>query len=273
MEYKMIATDLDGTLLSKDQTINEKNLSAMKMLKESGVVTVINTGRTFNEMPRCVINCPYADYFICSNGTVIYDSSKKELFKQCLDDNLFIKVFELLSGYSTNMNIHERGIAVIDADKANTKCWREHNASEYTAASFMEFCTPVDDFYNYHHENTGMEMICCYFKYPSELKECLGLLKQIPQIQTAASSEYNIEVFNANVSKGKAVIMLANTLGFDISEVIVAGDSPNDLPMFETGAHSIAVSNAMEKVKTAADEIGCSNEQGIMDYILNRYYI
>lgn len=272
MKYKLIAVDLDGTLLGSDHRISPENINAMKALKELGVTIIINTGRTYFEMPESVRSCKYVDCFICSNGTMIYGADGSIKYKNCMPDAAFLQAFDTLCEYKTNMNIHDHGRTTIDADKASVECFLEHNTSIYTAHAFLKFCEKVENFNDYYHKNLDIEQICCYFKFENEKEECFSRLQKIEGIQTAASSKYNIEIFNADVSKGKAIVMIAKALGVDMSEVIVAGDSLNDKPMFEVGAYGIAVANAMPQLKDAADETGCACEEHIMRYILKKKY-
>ena len=76
----IIATDLDGTLLSSSTKISRENLDSIKRLYENGVHTVIATGRTFFEIPEELLECEYIDYIIYSNGATIYKRGSGVVF-------------------------------------------------------------------------------------------------------------------------------------------------------------------------------------------------
>ena len=78
MKYKLIASDLDGTLLSDNAEVSRENFDAIKKITERGVVFAPVTGRAMYEMPADVVNCPDIRYIVSSNGAVIYDKETKE---------------------------------------------------------------------------------------------------------------------------------------------------------------------------------------------------
>ena len=271
MNYKLISTDLDGTFLNSSEQISEKDNAAMKKLTEKGVIIVANTGRTLYEMPPCVYENPYIDYYIGSNGSVIYNKERKIVYNEYISTDNFAKVFALLKSYDTAFAIHEKGVSVLDVNMSTEQYWKGHRASAYAARNFIRFSDIEQNFDNRYSMPTEAEMICCYFKYANELDECTKRLSEIDGIATAASSGENIEVFNSKVNKGNTLLKLCDLLGIDKNETIAVGDSKNDINMLGVAGLSLAVSNAKEEVKAVADDIICSCDDGIMEYILNRY--
>lgn len=80
----IIATDLDGTLISSDTSISNENLGAIKRLSEYGAHIVLVTGRTFYEILPQLTDCPYIDYFVYSNGACIYKQGSGLAFSNCM---------------------------------------------------------------------------------------------------------------------------------------------------------------------------------------------
>lgn len=268
MKYKLISTDLDGTLLNSNESISIQNSVAMKTLRDMGITIAVNTGRTLFEIPDSVRANPYIDYYICSNGAAIYDSKKRLVYGKYIDPDTFKTVFNLISGYSTSFAIHQDGISVLDKNKATVEYWMEHRANEYAARNFIKFSEFANNFNSrYSNGAKSVEMICCYFKFADELSECTQKLKQMPLINTAASTTVNIEIFNSEVDKGITMLTLCDILGIEKDAVIAAGDSNNDLSMLEKAELSLATSNAMESVKSAADAVICTCDEHIMEDI------
>ena len=81
----VIATDLDGTLLSDSTSVSRENLDAIKRLYEAGISTVIATGRTFFEIPEELLECKYIEYIIYSNGAAVYQRGKGVVFLKNMD--------------------------------------------------------------------------------------------------------------------------------------------------------------------------------------------
>ena len=272
MKYKLISTDLDGTLLDSKESINQNNLSAMKKLKDMGVIIAANTGRTLYEIPDSVRDNRYIDYFICSNGAVIYNNEKKIVLNEYVSADKMKKIFKLLTSYETSFAIHENGLSVLDTNKATVEFWVDHRATEYAARNFINFSVTEDNFYDRYSKGTEIEMICCYFKYAGQLKECMEKLREIEGIETATSTGVNIEVFSNKVNKGIMLRHLCEKLGIDMSEVIAVGDSPNDISMLEVSGLALAAANGFDSLKQKADRVICHCEDGVMGDILRDYY-
>lgn len=264
MNYKLISTDLDGTLLDSHESISPENTKIMKKLSDAGIIIAVNTGRTLFEMPQPVREHPYIDYFICSNGAVIYNKEKKIVYKEYLSRQSFKTVFDMLLGYDTSFAIHENGISVLDKNKATVEFWTDHRASEYAARNFVNFSDVEENFVSRYSKPSDVEMICCYFKYADELTECISRLQDVPSVKIAASSNENIEVFSDGANKGLTLAALCNIVGVSLDETIAVGDSPNDITMLERAGLAVAVSNAMEPVKAKSDVVICSNNEPIM---------
>ncbi|MBQ8605510.1 MAG: HAD family hydrolase [Clostridia bacterium] len=269
MKYKLISSDLDGTLLNSKESISEQNSAAMKKLREMGIVIAVNTGRTLYEIPDSVRDNPYIDYYICSNGAAIYSADKKLIYSNYIPKDSFKKVFALLLSYDTSFAVHDDGKSILDEKKATVEFWTDHRASEYAARNFVKFSDVEKDFEKRYADGAEVEMICCYFKHAHELSECTQMLEKIPDIKTAASSNENIEVFSADINKGITMGVLCDMLSVELSEVIAAGDSYNDLTMMNMAGLSLAAGNAMDAVKNQADKVICSCEEHIMRDILN----
>ena len=94
--YKMIVTDLDGTLLNKNKNVSEKSKKYLKELKDKGYIICVDTGRTLGRASYALGRFDYVNYIICNNGTYIYDAcNDKSLYESTINakeiKELFIK--------------------------------------------------------------------------------------------------------------------------------------------------------------------------------------
>lgn len=113
----IIATDLDGTLISSDTSISNENLGAIKRLSEYGAHIVLVTGRTFYEILPQLIECPYIDYFVYSNGACIYKQGSGLVFSNCMPAADAKKIYDILSSYETFIELYTNGKPLVDQAK------------------------------------------------------------------------------------------------------------------------------------------------------------
>ena len=100
-KYKIVASDLDGTLLNKDQTVSEENLCAISEMNRLGVEFVPTTGRGMNEIDRSLINSPDIRYIITSNGAVLFDKNiGKPLLTRYVSKDSVHLILEALRPYN-----------------------------------------------------------------------------------------------------------------------------------------------------------------------------
>lgn len=271
MNYKIIATDLDGTLFDKTMDVSAENARAISRLTQLGVHVVPTTGRALGEMPDSVKKNPDIRYIISSNGALIHDMKTGKCEKLCMKKELSQKVFSILFSYETESLVHYNENSYVDADKHNEENYIYHNLNEIYRKLIFKFNVPAPDFKNFCYSMEDVEMICTSFHSTAEREECIKKLSELNDVLLVSTTPYNLEVFHANTSKGTALCRLCEMLDIDISETIGMGDSGNDIPLLNNTGLSLAVENAAPHLKEAADEIICSNEEHAMKYVLENF--
>ena len=131
-KYKIVASDLDGTLLNKEQIVSEENFCAISEMSRLGVEFVPTTGRAMNEINPSLINSPDIRYIITSDGAVVYDmSTKKPILTRYVskDDTRF--VLETLRPYNVFIVVHEGGKTYFDKNKYNPEFLNKCGIDEY----------------------------------------------------------------------------------------------------------------------------------------------
>ena len=108
-EFKLIAVDLDGTLLNSQSKISEKNLLAIEKLKSRGIYFVPCTGRTLSEIPFVLRDNQNIPYIIHSNGSVVLNTKTNERMLNTLSKQTAKKIFEIISNYKAHVTIRHNG--------------------------------------------------------------------------------------------------------------------------------------------------------------------
>lgn len=263
--YKLIACDLDETLLQSDCTVSEKDAESIKKAVAKGVKFVLATGRGFNTVQGTLRSIGLEDmeneYVISFNGAVLSENhgnrvirfegldfeTVKTLFEAGLKYDVCIHVYAMDTTYVWNMNQDEYDYVYRKA------------VLSYLEEPDIDFLkdTPLTKII---YQNTDMDYLRKIDKELAELTKDLDV---------SYSANRYLE-FNSNgINKGRGLKDLAEYLNIDISETIAVGDNYNDLPMLKAAGLGIGVANTIESMKPECDFItdATHNENAISEVI------
>lgn len=266
---KIIASDLDGTLLNTDSKISNINLSQITKLKQNGIAVVPVTGRTLFEIPKEIREHEDIEYIIYSNGAGI--ESKKEgcIYYTPIDAGFKKKLFRILSSFDTFIEIYSNGHVFVDSKKFNEDRFHYYGIDAYFIPVLYESREPIEHFSKIIQTDTyPVEMFDVFFHSLEERKACKEkILKAGYPVEITTSMTTNLEITNGFVNKGFTFQELCNRIGFDMQNTIAIGDSRNDLSLFRLVKNSFAVSNACAELKAIATDVICSNDEHVLDYL------
>lgn len=269
MPYKLIACDLDGTLMSTDLSLSEQNRNAIRALREKDVIFAPCTGRTLSEMRDTVEN-PDIRYYIYSNGAVILDKMTNKKINACLSKETSKAVFDILLSYDSAIIIHHDGKSYADTRTAK-RGRAEYNVSYNVESLVRDFAIVVEDMPSLAYSLEDIECVCVFFRTDGDMEKCRAELEKNEQLLIVNGWDSNLEIFSRSASKGKALTAFADSLGIPLSEVIAIGDSDNDISMLKAAGLGLAASNATESLKKVADEVICSNDEGVAEQVWLRF--
>lgn len=268
--YKIISTDLDGTLFDEKGRISPENDAAIKELTARGVLVVPNSGRCMIEMPSLIKDHPLFRYLIQSDGAVIYDKETGKRLERCMPKGVTDVVFEILKDYRCSISVRQNGLCYVrdtahnDADYAANKVddgWRDY---------FYKIATPTD-FSRFDHPDTAVEMLCVFFADMQERAACTKRLEALDTVQVASTAANNIEIFSVDAGKGKALLALAASLGINGKDTIGVGDSTNDSDMILRAGKGLVMENACPELKALGGTVICHHRDHAMRYILEHF--
>lgn len=263
----VLASDLDGTLLSRGDTVSAENERAIHELTERGVCFAICSGRTISEMPRAVLDNPDIRYYIGADGAVIWDKLTGERTEFCMEREKLLPVFDLLDEYGALPSVRNNGIAYVDVNK-NTKENFEKCRLSKLYGEFIEYYSKmIPDFDSFVRTLDNVEMICAFFPDDKGLVECRSRIEALGDFSIASSEPTNIEIFHKTAGKGSALLALADKLGVPRERTVAVGDSKNDMDMIKKAGLSLAMGNATDDLKAVADRTICRCEEHSIKYI------
>lgn len=255
MKYKLVALDLDGTLLNSDKKISQKNLDAIKRAKENGVKIVIITGRERNSLSTApyielLDNRELTGYY---QGSLVVDEFSGEQMYACtLQKNDCNDVYGDVVKNNLNMIVYRGSNAYAETYDEYSVRYEKHNKTKITSLDSIEQLVNSD-------ENLKMLItvspgqIDKYFEYFYN--------KYSKRMNVVTSSKYYIEFTHKDASKGNALKFIASRYKTDKSEIIAIGDQLNDLSMINFAGMGVAMGNAVGEVKQKADFVTLSNDE------------
>lgn len=265
----VIASDLDGTLLGSDTNISKENLDAIKRLNEKGIKIAVLTGRTFYEIPAELRSCGYIDYFVYSNGAGIDNSNKETFYYNTIEKSTARRIFDILNSYETFIELYSNKTPFVDKEKFSEKYFeyykidRDFIPEMYKSRKAISNLSEIidSDLYN-------IEMFDVFFRNNDERKECYNrICDEFDNMEITSSMSNNLEIMNKGINKGTGLLRLCRAAGYNLADVIVIGDSKNDITAFNAANKCYAVSNACDEIKAMANKIICSNDENIMCYM------
>ena len=235
---KLIALDLDGTLLNMEKKVPQGNYQALKECEKAGIQIVPATGRGVGGIPPMIRELPGANYAITTNGAVVADLKKYHS--------------------ATDPFIDGRAIT----EPASIDHMDEFGLSPEMQKLIRDTREVVPNVMEYV-KTTGAEAEKVNI-FMADLEEREVLRKElmaIPELSISSSMYNNLEVNAKGADKGSALLWLADYLGIDREETMSFGDGENDIPMIQAAGIGVAMENALDTVKAAADMITLKNDE------------
>lgn len=264
MAIKLVAVDMDDTLLDGTLCVSPRTCEAIHKAQEQGVVVTIATGRMFvSALPfaqQLNIQAPLITY---NGGMVRYPISKEMVFHKTIEKDVADKVVALFrqQGWYLQSYMNDELYVVERCEKARA----------YEKLADVEAIVVGNAFYSMKHEPTKMLTIA----EPHEIKEIQRVINRefSGDIFTATSKSHYLELTHPSVNKGSALAILAKKLNISCEEVMAIGDSDNDYPMIEYAGFGVAMGNASDRVKGIAQAVTAHNNahgvaEAIEKYIL-----
>lgn len=270
MNIKMIASDLDGTLLKKDSTLSEYTISVLKEAERQGVKIVIASGRAFYTLPECVLNLNCAHYAITSNGASIYDLKRKKLLKSyVLQEQSARRIIEYAKGKELGIELFVGGKAY--AEKYYFEHPEQLGFGKKSKNYLFTTRTKLENFEEFFENNADrLESIAFILKEPKMKTEIESELSKANDLYITSSHKKIMEFSNSLSGKENALKFLLEKEECKSENLVTFGNAENDIGMIEFAKIGVATENSPKIVKKRADFV-CEecNEDGVAKFIEN----
>ena len=282
---KVIASDLDDTLLGSNHMISRENAEAVKKVQEAGVEFIVCTGRTQEGADIVIKPAGIRCKCVVASGAEVNDEDGNNIRRCLMSYDQLEELVENLAPFRTHMTFYaETGIYVIvdgddleelimddcrlfyscvgtDEEIRETEVYQAHYRNLTPLASVREF------------RNQGIEIYkaFAFSKSVDVINEARALIKTMPTINSASAFINSIELTDINGTKGPVLKDFIESQGYTMDEVMILGDSPNDRSMFdmEFGIR-MAVASGYQEIKDIATHITLGNDEHGVAYAIEK---
>lgn len=270
MDIRLIAFDLDGTLLRRDKSISPRTLQALQAAKEKGVLLVPATGRLYRSLPEALLDEQLSRYFILVNGAQVYDAEKDEtLLKEELSPSLALPMLQFLKTRNVVRGVYIDGLGHMSREDYTAL----HNVAKTFATETLlrrSYC-PTDDLEQFTANAHSVQKIIAFFHDVSEKQPVLReITAHFPGFSVSSSLGNNIEINAKYATKGNALRFLCERLGLSLGQCMAFGDGTNDYSMLRAAGCGVAMGNASDEVQSCADFVTDTNEEDGVAQMIER---
>lgn len=240
--YKILALDLDDTVLTREKTITPKNKEWIARAHEAGVVVIISTGRGYQNMKHIREELGLETPMVLSNGSEAWDASVNIIKRHYINSEDFNFLYDLTHQFDTDFWAYGDDVFIRKSD------W----VDEMLTQQWTQFVMRHDD--------------------QNVLKNISETIEQnAHHLEITRSSPTNVEFTNKGVSKATGLQTVCEHLGFTMQDVMAIGDNYNDIQMIKQVGLGIAMGNAVQPLQDVADDITESNEDDGVAHAIQKH--
>lgn len=269
--YRLVATDLDGTLLRSDGTVSARTRTVLAEAASAGAAHVVATGRSVAWTRHVLEDLGYEGLAVCGQGAQLYDAGERRLLTSVtLDRGLARRVVALLESELGPLGVAVNRDGVAGDVVMDDLFWAE--ASDAWRAP--DNGAPVRPLHaGDRAELWGEPLIKLYLHHPAHTDDGLAaaaraLVGGVAQVVVAG--ERLVELLPLGLTKATGLSVAARRVGAAAAGTIAFGDMPNDIPMLRWSGHGVAMAGAHPELVAVADEVTASNDADGIAEVLER---
>ncbi|AVH57740.1 MULTISPECIES: HAD family hydrolase [Streptomyces] len=259
--YKLIATDLDGTLLRSDETVSRRTREALTAACAAGAAHIVVTGRAVPWTRHILDDLGYEGLAVCGQGAQVYDAGEHRL----------------LTSVTLDRQLAGLALAKIEAEVGPLLLAASRDGLDgdvlvgpgYRVQDGPLPVVPIKD----AGDLWSAPLNKVYVQHPTlSDDELAAVATQVAGglVGVTMAGAGIVELLPLGLSKATGLSLAARRLGVKAADTIAFGDMPNDLPLFAWAARGVAMSNAHDALKAIADEVTSSNEEDGIAVVLER---
>lgn len=269
-QYKLIAFDMDGTLLNSQKKITDKACEAIQKAIDAGIIVILNTGRCVAELEEYMDVLKNIQYINSTSGALVYDrKSDKDIYSSALDVDTVKAILDIVSSKDVMIDFLTRE-SIVQRDKIekmeqyHMEVYRDMFERvtvkwEDICGQYLEKPFPVAKLNIYHTSEEARN-------YTRQRIEELQLGVEMVNAETTS-----LEISAKGIDKGIGLEKLCQYLNISLSQTIVVGDADNDIGAMKKAGLAVAMGNANERIKELADVMVADNDHDGCREVIEKY--
>lgn len=288
--YKLIAIDLDGTLLNSYGVITENTKKIIKKVEEQGVNIILASGRPIDSIQAIANEIESKKYFIAGNGAIVYDIEKDEIiYENCLKKQKVLEIIKICEENSIGYSIYTEKEILTTALKYNVLYYHKENLKKpEDKKTKISIIQNMEEYIKNDNTSRYLKITVCdedkivfdsiirklrNLKYIEVLDVSHMARKTIKQgTEEIAVEYYYTEISRKNVDKWNAIEFLAKKLEIDSKDIMAIGDNINDKQMIKNAGLGVAMGQSTPVITNVANEVTSSNNEEGVAKILQKHY-
>lgn len=261
--YKMVALDLDDTLLNDKGQITDENRNAIKKATQLGVKIIIVSGRSYSSTKQYINDLGLEHLTVSLNGAYVMEPCGDKIFFSCpIDSNIGYEILKLLEKQDIHVNFYEGEKVLCAKETDHAKYYMSLNNIK------IEFVDSLSEYSK--NSQIGKLLLIDERDKLDKIKASLADKFDV-SVNITFSKPNFLEIYDKHASKGKAVLKVAQEYGIKPEEIIAMGDGENDISMIRAVGMGIAMGNARESVKNEAKFVTLTNNENGVAYAINKF--
>ena len=284
--YKLIAIDLDGTLLNSQGEVSQETRIALNKAKEQGIEIILASGRPISSTESLALELGVDNYLISGNGAAVYDIKKQEIiYDRFLTKEQVLDIAKLCEENSFFYNVYTEDEVLASSLNYNILFYHKENVKKIEERrTHINIVQSIFEYIKQSGKEKFLKITVCdesrfiFNRIMKRLKEIEGIdvldVAYMSKKKIKFGTEdidiqyYYTEITNENVNKWNAIQFLLNKLNIKKEEVMAIGDNVNDKEMIENAGLGVAMGNSNPKMKEIADQIvSDNNSEGVAEAI------
>ena len=272
MKIRLIATDMDGTLLDDEKNVSERSRRALMQAAEKGIQLVPATGRMLDMIAEEVLSIPSVRYVIVSNGSLVKDvRSGETIFRAEIPCDEAVQICRRMKTYDAMFDCCIDGQSYTEKEISSRA--QEYFPLPLQLVAFMRRSFRqelVDDLPEFIRKNgRDVQKLQMMFRDAQlRLQAMREIRQEFPDVLLTSSVGRNVEINAREANKGNALAHLCARLDIPMEQTLAFGDGSNDVTMLSLAGTGVAMGNACEEARAAADRFtGTNGEDGVASFL------
>ncbi|SDY45421.1 hypothetical protein SAMN05421736_1029 [Evansella caseinilytica] len=271
MTYRLLALNIDGTLLKSNHRLAKETKEAIDYVKEKGVYITIATGRAFPSAKKVAKALKLNNAFLVTHdGAYVASEVDNPIYERRLDSERVYQIVDILENYYCHVRLMHEKYAVGNKVRERNQLVARMNIGDplFYPLSYVDSASHylID-------QPLTVPKIRAFFWNEKERKDALEEVREaVSDIHITSSAEGSLDIVDGSVSKAKGLQVLGKKLGISMNEMVSIGSYTNDIEMVAASGLGVAMGQGPQELKNIADWVTRSNNQNGVGYMVKEVF-